>query len=128
VFTVSPNTLGGDLASLQADVRTWPIPSLSLVRGTRLGAADFLFFLQGPTLSGLGGVRMENRVDAVIYLGPPSAMTTARPSAALCGDTNYVRMRIERQAAIQFALPPDDQHGTWENWFRTACGRPPAVR
>lgn len=121
VFVVTPNTLGGDLASLQADAAGWSVPSLALLSGTWLGAADFLFFLQGPTLPGLGGVPIETRVDAVLHLGPPASMSSARPSPRLCADTEYIEMRLARQAAIDFMLPPDNPHGTWEQWFKSSC-------
>jgi hypothetical protein len=34
--------------------------------------------------------------DAVLYLGPPSAITFSRLSASLCADARYVDMRLER--------------------------------
>ena len=43
-------------------------------------------------------------VDAVLYLGPLSAMTTSRLSRSLCEDPSYIAMRRERMALS--GLPP----------------------
>ena len=47
---------------------------------------------------------MEDQFDALLYLGPPSATTFARPSAALCGDSAYLAKRVARLALLD--LPP----------------------
>jgi hypothetical protein len=41
VFTVWTNTTFTDLAKIQADVASWPVPSIALLRGTVPGAVDF---------------------------------------------------------------------------------------
>jgi hypothetical protein len=43
-------------------------------------------------------MRMEDQFDAVLYLGPQSALTNARLSPALCADSGYVEMRMQRMA------------------------------
>ena len=40
VFTIKTE-MAVDLTTIQADVATWPKPSLAILRGTTLGAADF---------------------------------------------------------------------------------------
>jgi len=77
VFTINPETRR-DLKTVQADVALWPKPSLAMLRGTALGAA---IFAPGPQRR---PVRMEEQFDAILYLGPPSAMTMAQLSPALC--------------------------------------------
>jgi hypothetical protein len=46
-------------------------------------------------LSGPDAKQLTYR-DAVLYLGPPSAMTFSRLPASLCSDARYVEMRLER--------------------------------
>jgi hypothetical protein len=39
---------------------------------------------------------MEDQFDAVLYLGPPSAMTMSRVPPSLCRDSAYMNMRVPR--------------------------------
>jgi hypothetical protein len=80
VFTIATaqSTMFEDLIALQPDVTSWPIPSVATVRGTALDAKQLTYR------------------DAVLYLGPPSAITFSRLSASLCADARYVDMRLER--------------------------------
>jgi hypothetical protein len=112
VFTVWGNTRA-DLAALQLTVASWPRPSLALMRGTVLGAADFQFFFSdiSSRLAIKDGkllpiprdqwqaLRMEDQFDALLYLGPPSSMTTAQLPMAVCADAAYMKMRLERLEA-----------------------------
>jgi hypothetical protein len=109
VFTVWGNSRA-DLATVQPTIDTWTRPSLALTRGTVLGAADFEFFYASPMpraqlkagkISPVPreewrALRMEEQFDAVLYLGPPSAMTTAELPLALCADPAYMKMRLGR--------------------------------
>jgi hypothetical protein len=79
--------VGTELPKLQSTIRDWPTPSLALVRGTVLGLADFAFYMpfggwrlrddgQPILVNGAPvadpprrGLRMEEQVDAVLYLG-----------------------------------------------------------
>jgi len=83
------------LERLQNDIGTWPIPSLTIIRGTRLGALDFKYFAGMETDP---PTRMEEQYDAVLYLGPVSSITFAELPAALCADAEYTKMRLERMA------------------------------
>ena len=67
-FAIWTNTTV-ELERLQKDIRTWPIPGLTIVRGTRLGALDFKYFAGRETDP---PTRMEEQYDAVLYLGPVS--------------------------------------------------------
>jgi hypothetical protein len=80
VFTIATamSTMFEDLIALQPDATSWPIPSLATVRGTALDAKQFVYR------------------DAVLYLGPPSAITFSRLPASLCSDARYVEMRLQR--------------------------------
>jgi hypothetical protein len=112
VFNVWGNTRA-ELETLQSDVASWPRPSLALVRGTGLGAADFQFFFSdiSSRLTVTDGklvplprdqwkdLRMEDQFDALLYLGPPSSITTAQLPAALCADAAYMKMRLARLEA-----------------------------
>jgi hypothetical protein len=113
VFTVWGNSRA-DIATLQPSVADWPRPSITMLRGTALGAADFEFFYGSPIprslftegkLSPLSreqwrGLRMQDQFDALLYLGPPSSMTTAVLASALCADAEYMKMRLGRLDAV----------------------------
>jgi hypothetical protein len=43
---------------------------------------------------------MEEQFDALLYLGPPPAMTMAQLSPALCADRAWMEMRLSRLALI----------------------------
>jgi uncharacterized protein (TIGR03435 family) len=129
VFSIWTNT-GLDLTALQADVRSWPIPSLAIVRGTTLGAADFArYYGDGlPRVRIKDGkpdfaapiprsewrvLRMEDQFDAVLYLGDPSTITFSQPSRALCADPDYVETRLARIALV--GLPQSEADGLKES-------------
>jgi hypothetical protein len=114
VFTVWTNT-SADLEQVQ-DVSGWPIPSLALTRGTVLGARDFTFYYRfgGDRVRTENGalvpiprnewrtLPMADQFDAILYLGPPSAITHRGLSPALCGDSAYLKMRIGRLELFGF--------------------------
>lgn len=101
-------------AGMLSDVASWNAPSLALVRGTVLGAADFgVYSSFGSTAIrfavGEGQVapiprdewrtlRAEDQFDAVLYLGPLAAMTESKLAPALCQDSAYIEMRMGRIA------------------------------
>ena len=108
VFTIHPET-HVDLDALQPGVASWPKPSLALLRGTTLGVADFSSYFRRPLMIGRDGkpladqrrpMRMEEQFDAVLYLGPPAAMTTSQLAPSLCSDENYMSMRFGRMARL----------------------------
>jgi hypothetical protein len=102
------------LADIQADVASWRVPRLATVRGTVLGAVDASSFVG----EGIGNTRFavrdskimpiprsewrtlrtEDQLDAVLYLGPPSAMTEARLPRTVCSQPGYLDMRLRRIA------------------------------
>jgi hypothetical protein len=108
-----------DVAARQPGATSWPTPSLALLRGTILGAGPFESYYSAATrFTLLNGkfapvprdqwrtLRMEDQFDAVLYLGPSSAMTNAQPSPALCADPSYVRTRLARMTLV--GLPPPE--------------------
>jgi hypothetical protein len=110
-FTIYTAVGGANLEIFQSDVVTWPRPSLAIVRGTTLGIIPFRSYLpEGPLGVGPDGKPlpeppaltrpMEQKFDAVLYLGPPSMMTYSRLPRELCADAAYVRMRRERMAMM----------------------------
>lgn len=109
VFTVWGNARA-DLETLQPTIAGWPRPSVAYVRGTLLGAKDFEFFY-GSAISRFAvidgkpvpvpsdqwrSLAMEEQFDALLYLGPPSTMTTATIPLSLCADAAYLMMRLRR--------------------------------
>jgi len=112
VFTVWGNSRA-DLQTVQTNISSWPQPSLTVVRGTVLGATEFEFFygLPMPRMSTKDGklsplsrdewrrMPMQDQFDALLYLGPPAAMTVADLPTSLCADAEYMKMRLERLKA-----------------------------
>jgi hypothetical protein len=106
VFSIWTNTLT-DLQAAQASVSSWPNPSLTILRGTLLGAQDFTAYYPFSIYrTGKDGVRvevkatrplrMEDQFDAVLYIGPKSSITSSRFSPEQCGDQAYIKMRAAR--------------------------------
>ena len=113
VFTIYTNS-HADLDTLQPDVASWHTPSLAMVRGTVLGAADFTFYypfkmtrfaIRDAMMLPIPenqwrSRRMEDQFDAVLYIGQKAAITQSRLSPALCADAAYVKMRLNRIALV----------------------------
>jgi hypothetical protein len=111
VFTIRAE---GPLTQWQVDAASWPPMSLTLVRGTVLGAADYSEFDDPGQRYLIRGVddfaliprdqwasrRMEDQVDAILYVGPASSRTSAPISPTLCADPSYLKMRLERIALV----------------------------
>lgn len=100
-----------ELVKLQADVATWPAPSIAMVRGTRLGAADIaqLTPARGRMAARDGRLvpipeadwrklAVQDQFDAVLYLGPQATLTTTTPSGARCSEPGYLEERLRRIA------------------------------
>jgi hypothetical protein len=117
-------------AELPEGIARWRVPSLAIMQGTTLGAADF-----GRYSRGLGDgtrfavrngqlvplpreewktMRMEDQFNALLYLGAPSSMTDEPMPAALCQDAQFVKTRLERLALF---APPFEVDN-----FKRACG------
>jgi len=98
-------------------VRGWPVPSLAFIRGTTLGAENVP---QGslPRVSIQNGafvpiprdqwveLRMEEQIDAVLYLGPASTRRLAPPPTSICADRAWVDVRLKRMALA--GVPPSE--------------------
>jgi len=112
VFSIWTNTTV-ELQQIQSSVASWRVPSLALVKGTALGTISFTAY------SGLKSTRlMQDQYDAVLYLGPPSTITFAKISRALCGDADYMSMRLSRLA---LSPPPPSGLATDVDRFRDEC-------
>jgi hypothetical protein len=111
-FSIWTNTTV-ELERMQPDIASWPIPSLTKVRGTRLGGLDFKYFAGMATDP---PTRMENQFDAVLYLGPVSAITQSLLSPSLCADADYTTMRLARMA-----LEPAGPAGANIDVFKKEC-------
>jgi len=95
--------------SLQADMLSWPKPSLALVRGTTIGAGSTGVLLPpGPEYP----TKLEQLADAVLYLGHPSTITKAPYPASLCDDQAFLSMRSARVGSPE-----------WAARFQTDCRR-----
>jgi hypothetical protein len=128
VFVVSTST-DFDMSTVQENVVTWARPSLALIRGTALGLeSSVAYFAQAlPLVRARGGIEerlrpdvaaappMQEVVDAMLYLGPPSAITHSRLTPELCADPVYLKMRLER--LMEFASPGFDPAAT----FKAEC-------
>jgi hypothetical protein len=117
VFTIWTST---DIGKLQSDAASWPVPSIAVVRGTVLGAADFTFYYPSEAMGRFAlrdgkadfsspiprdqwrTLRAEDQFDAVLYPGPqPSAGVPVSP--ARCADDAYIETL--RRIAVA-GLPP----------------------
>ena len=118
---------GAGVRSVQPNTASWPDLSVTLVRGTVIGAADFAAINPVETRYAIRGVdkfdpipksewrslRTEEQVDAIIYLGKGG--TTAQLSPTLCADPNYAKTRIAR---IKLAGLPEGE----ADRVRKLCG------
>lgn len=101
---------------MQADVSSWPAPSIAKVRGTRQGAADMVQLT--PTRSRMGRrdgrpvavpesewhqLAIQDQFDALLYLGPQATLTTTTPSGARCSEPGYLQERLRRIALTGIA-------------------------
>jgi hypothetical protein len=83
------------LELLDDSVSSWPVPRLVAMRETNLGRLNFSVIGGVPSKS-----RVENQYDAVLYLGPPSAITMSELPVELCRDDAYMNMRVSRLALM----------------------------
>ena len=110
VFTVRS---AGDLSRWQADTASWKPMTLTLVRGTTVGAADFNDFDGVDVRYRVRGEedfvplpreqwvsrRVEDIVDAILVMG--RERTSAPIAPDLCADSGYIKMRLDRIALIE---------------------------
>lgn len=98
-------------------IHDWPVPSLALLRGTALGAADEpadarqRFTVRNGTIVPIPradwiAIPLEQQTDALLYLGPSSAKTEAPLPQSICRDGDYVQKRLQRMAIA--GLPPSE--------------------
>jgi hypothetical protein len=101
--TDSPTLASGPFA-------TWPIPSIVLAKGNRLGALDLSHFFSPPIFVDENcnvhnefpeSLRkpMEDLVDAFLYLGPPDLRLKEQLPADIALDIDY-RMELDRRDAL----------------------------
>lgn len=114
VFAISSSF--ADLSRVQADVASWPAPSIARLQGTVIGARPYAFFYPIPPAKGWNVVKMEDQFDAVLYLGPPGRMTTSRLPLSLCFDRAYVEMRLRR-----LALDGGPVGNAGADWLKMYC-------
>ena len=127
IFTIRTPT-EAEPQSLQADMASWPVPSLVVLRGTRLGRLDAAMFWSSemPRFAMRDGkpsplsrdewrvVPMQEMFDALLYLGPAATITTAKLSETLCADAAYRQMRRDRMLLLN--------HKTQADQFDRDCG------
>jgi hypothetical protein len=123
-------TMIDNSVKLPEEVTTWHVPSIATLRGTTLGATDFEAYSGGFGFGARFSVRsgklvplerhewqtmpMEDQFDALLYLGPPSSMTSATIPSALCQDSSFVAERLQR--LMRFAPPVEVDN------LQKACG------
>jgi len=109
VFTIFTE-LNTDFSKLQVGGSAWLKPSLAVLRGTMLGGVDAAAFgPEGPRFVSTGNgpdfarplpkaewraLPMEEQFDAFLYLG--REMTMSQLPKSLCGDRDYMSMRVAR--------------------------------
>ncbi len=109
VFSIYTNALV-EIASLQPGIADWPAPALATLKDTALGAQPFSAYnphAPGAPSDPARAVPMARQFDAIVYLGPRSAMRSSMPSPALCADEPYLRMRFFRMTLLGMARMVD---------------------
>jgi hypothetical protein len=117
VFTI----FTADIGPLQPDAASWPTPSLAIVRGTVLGAADFTKYYDDEAMGRFAikdgkpdfsapiprdqwkTLRAEDQFDAVLYTGKGPSPTVGLDPAR-CADKADIQERLRRAAVIGFSL------------------------
>ena len=119
---------GKATVELQPDIASWPAVSLTLVKGTLLGAADFTVFRGETDRFAIRGpddfvkipkeqhkrMRMEDQVDAILWMGVTRQPSPVLLSRETCADPAYLPMRLARIALA--GLPPGEAEAA-----RRAC-------
>ena len=119
------------LAGVQRDLPTWPRPSLALVRGTALGAADIAALPASlGRVSFQNGVMapvpkdqwrtlaIEDQLDAVLYLGPAAETTEVAVPPRACAEPGFEAERLRRIALTGLPAFEADR-------IRRICAPPP---
>lgn len=112
IFSVHTNTRT-DLTTVQPGIAEWNAPALALIKGTLLERhSPWESYIMVDREKGLEekvradperSPTMAEQYNAILYLGPPSSITMSKPSASLCADPDYMRMRKQRAELV--ALP-----------------------
>jgi hypothetical protein len=103
-FTVWTNA-AAEMSGMQPTVASWPVPSLAQLRGTVLGRVGLSEYL-GPNAGEVPPqwlAPMEDQFDAVLYLGPLSTITLARPPLWPCSEPALPE-RVRRISLMRPAL------------------------
>jgi hypothetical protein len=82
VFSIASLTPGA-VALGQADVYSWPLPSLAVIRGTGLGATELAPWHPLP---------LDKQIDAVLV----DTLAPSRVPREFCDDPDYMTMRLFR--------------------------------
>jgi len=102
-FTIWTNA-AAEMANMQPDVATWPVPSLTHVRGTILGQTNIAEYFgpSGKDIPSQWRAPIEDQFDAVLYVGPLSTITLARPKPWRCSEPAMAerlrRLTLQRPA------------------------------
>jgi hypothetical protein len=93
---------------LEPRLATWPKPSLSLVKGTWLGALAGSLHIRATVRSPgrapynpLAATKIEELADAYLYLGPLDSLTTSGPSPQTYQDETYVKELKRRHILVR---------------------------
>ena len=103
VFTVWTNA-AAEMASMQPDVATWPVPSLAQLKGSALGRVNLTEYFGpgGKDIPEEWRAPLEEQFDAVLYVGPLAKITLERPEPWRCSEPAMAerlrRIRLQRPA------------------------------
>lgn len=102
VFVITPHRgFGSQNTAIEGRFARWPVPSGALLKGTWLGALDASqYFHDIRTIfeplaaNPFAGIRLEDTVDALLYLGPLSSLHyTHSPESTYEGEYGRERQR-----------------------------------
>ena len=74
---------------LEARMRTWPTPSIVLLRGSWLADLDLPYFMW-PFPKRMAGKAITDLADAYLYLGPGTSRTYEKTPATILDDADYI--------------------------------------
>ena len=88
---------------LEAQMKSWPVPSIVTMKGSWLGDLDLPYFLW-PFPKRLAGQSITGFVDAYLYLGPGESLTYEPTPDAILNDDAYMAVLTTRFSINPAAL------------------------
>ncbi len=117
VYVIGVHTgFGSKNNALEPKLKSWPIPSMTSIKGTWIGELDRSYDSLGSTMFGKGsasanplsGRKKEGDIDGYLYLGPVEDFTITQPSPDMYKDNDYFQ-ELNRRHLLTTGTPLDRQ-------------------